>query len=138
LAAFDQRGRYDRERADARPWLYGIATNLMGRHLRSEVRQLKAFARSGVDPITAGFSDSADARVGAQAVSRRLAAALSRLRPHYRDALLLIAWGDLTYDEAASALGVPIGTVRSRISRARRALRAALGDTDPTAFKDAT
>jgi RNA polymerase sigma-70 factor (ECF subfamily) len=134
LVAFDQRSRYDSSRLDARPWLYGIASNLVGQHRRAEVRQLKAFGRSGVDPIMAGFSDSADARIGAEAIRKRLAAALGRLRPAYREALLLIAWGDLTYEEAANALSVPVGTVRSRISRARKVLRAALGDVDPTAL----
>lgn len=134
LVAFDQRSRYEPDRQDARPWLYGIATNLIGRYRRIELRELKAFGRGGTDSITAAFSDSADARVGAQAVSRYLAVALSRLRPSYREAILLIAWADLTYEEAASALGVPIGTVRLRISRARKVLRAALGDADPTAL----
>jgi RNA polymerase sigma-70 factor (ECF subfamily) len=136
LTAFDQRHRYDPERPDARPWLYGIATNLVGRHRRAEVRQLTAFGRTGVDPVVAAFTEAADARVSAGAVRQRLAAELARLRPAYRDALLLVVWGELSYEEAAGALGVPVGTVRSRISRARKALRTALGGVDPTSIQE--
>ena len=136
LTAFDVRGRYDRTRPDARPWLYGIATNLVGRHRRAEVRQLRVYQRTGVDPVMASFTERADARVSADAVKQRMAAAVAGLRPVYRDAVLLLAWGDLTYEEIAAALDVPIGTVRSRISRARKALRDALGNLDPTSIQE--
>jgi RNA polymerase sigma-70 factor (ECF subfamily) len=66
--------------------------------------------------------------VSAGGESRRLAAALAALPAGQRDALLLLAWGDLSYEQAAVALGVPIGTVRSRLSRARGRLRQALKD----------
>jgi len=127
LTAFRLRSRYSRDRPDARPWLYGIATNLVGRHRRAEVRQYRALARTGLDPVTESFADRADARVSAGAESRRLAAALAGLPAGHRNALLLVAWGDLSYEQAAAALGVPVGTVRSRISRARARLRQALG-----------
>jgi RNA polymerase sigma-70 factor (ECF subfamily) len=130
LLAFRQRAGYDPTRGDARPWLYGIATNLIGRHRRAEIRQYRAFARTGADPVTEPFTDQVDARVSADAASGRLADALARLPAAHRDALLLVAWGDLSYEEAASALGVPVGTVRSRLSRARSRLRRALGSAD--------
>lgn len=136
LAAFRQRHRYATDRLDARPWLFGIATNLIGRQRRAEVRALKALTRTGVDPVTEGFEVRSDARLGADAVNRRLAAALAGLRPGYRDALLLVAWGDLTYEEIAVALGVPVGTVRSRVNRARSRMRAALGGADPTSIQE--
>ncbi len=136
LAAFRQRDRYDVDRADARPWLYGIATNLIGRYRRAEVRALRNLERTGVDPVTEGFVERSEDRVGAAAVARRLAAALAGLRPGYRHALLLLAWGQLTYEEVAAALGVPVGTVRSRISRARKHMRAALGGVDPTSIQE--
>jgi len=138
LEAFRQRRRYDGSRADARPWLYGIATNRLGRYRRSELKQLRALERTGSDPVVAAFTERSDARVGAGVVSRRLAGVLGRLPAGQRDALLLIAWADLTYDEVAGALGVPVGTVRSRISRARGALRDALGGIDPTAVQEET
>ena len=130
LTAFRLRSRYQPDRPDARPWLYGIATNLISRHRRAEVRQYRALARTGLDPVTEPFTEGADARVSASGESRRLAAALAKLPAGHRDALLLLAWGDLSYEQAAVALGVPIGTVRSRLSRARGRLREALGQGD--------
>ena len=134
LAAFAKRDRYDPGHADARPWLYGIATNLIGKHRRAEIRLYRALARTGADPVTESFTDRIDDRVSASTAGRRLAAALGRLSAELRDTLLLVAWGDLSYEETATALGVPVGTVRSRISRARSALRRSLGDTNPAAF----
>jgi RNA polymerase sigma factor (sigma-70 family) len=136
LLAFRQRERYDQTRPDARPWLYGIATNLIGRHRRSEIRLYRALARTGADPVTEPFTDRVDDRVSAGNASRRLAAALARLSAELRDTLLLAAWSDLSYDEVAAALGVPVGTVRSRLSRARSKLRKTLGDADPSALTE--
>jgi RNA polymerase sigma factor (sigma-70 family) len=124
--------RYDHERADALPWLYGIAANLARRHRRTELRRLRAYARTGVDPLADDHGD-APARLDAAAAGPRLAAALAALRPDDREALLLLAWADLRYDEIAAALRVPIGTVRSRLHRARRVLRAHL---EPEASHD--
>ena len=136
LTAFRIRHRYDTGRDSARPWLYGIAANLVGRHRRSEVRALKALARTGHDPVAESWSDRADDRIAAQAVHGPLAAALARLSARDRHTLLLIAWADLSYQEVAEALDIPIGTVRSRLNRARRTLRGALGDVDPTRVLD--
>jgi RNA polymerase sigma factor (sigma-70 family) len=132
LVAFRQRDHYDSARCDARPWLYGIAGNLIRRHHRDEVRQLRALARTGVDPVAESFTDRADARLAAGAASRAVAAAVAELDADQRDVLLLTTWAGLTYDQAAEALGIPEGTVRSRMNRARTRLRAALGDVNPT------
>ncbi|AHH94129.1 RNA polymerase sigma factor [Kutzneria viridogrisea] len=132
LTAFRLRHRYDQDRPDALPWLYGIAANLLRQHRRAEVRQYRALARTGVDPATEGHAEAVSARVAAGTVTRQLAAALARLNAGEREALLLLAWAGLSYEEIACALDVPIGTVRSRISRARAKVRAALGGTDPT------
>ncbi len=129
LTAFRQRDRYQTTQPDARPWLYGIATNLIGRHRRSEIRLYRALARTGTDPVTAPFTDEVEARVIAAGTARPLAAALARLPAAHRNALLLVAWGDLSYEQAAASLGVPVGTVRSRISRARARLRQALTES---------
>ena len=131
LLAFRQRADYDSARGGVLAWLYGIATNLVGRHRRDEIRLFRALARTGVDPVIAPFTDQVDERVTAAAASRRLAEALAALKAAYRDALLLVAWGGLSYEETAGALGIPVGTVRSRISRARADLRRALGDLAP-------
>jgi RNA polymerase sigma factor (sigma-70 family) len=133
LLAFRHRDSYDSSRAYARPWLYGIATNLIGRHRRAEVRLYRALARTGADPVLEGFTDRVDDRVSAGAAGRQLAAGLARLPEELRDTLLLVAWGDLSYEQVAGALGVPVGTVRSRVSRARSRLRRTLG-TNPAAY----
>jgi RNA polymerase sigma factor (sigma-70 family) len=132
LAAFRRRRRYDLGRADARPWLYGIAANLIGKHRRAEIRMLRALARTGADPVAESYADGVDARVSAAAAKRDLAAGLASLAAGDREVLLLIAWADLTYDEVAVALGIPVGTVRSRLHRARRKVRDAFGGLDPT------
>ena len=93
LLAFRRRAGFDMDRRDALPWLYGIATNLLGRHRRDEIRLYKALARTGVDPVVAPFTDAVDERLTATAASRRLASALAGLSTAYRDALLLVAWG---------------------------------------------
>jgi RNA polymerase sigma factor (sigma-70 family) len=136
LLAFRQRDRYDPARADARPWLYGIATNLIGRHRRAEVRLYRALARTGADPVCAPFTDRVDDRVSAGQAGQLLAAALASLPAELRDTLLLAAWSNLSYEQIALALGVPIGTVRSRLSRARTRLRRTLGDADPSALTE--
>ena len=114
--------RYDLARSDAMPWLFGIAANLLHRLRRSETRRLRAYARSGVDP--AWVADPAERPDPA------FASALGALKPGDREPLFLFAWADLDYEQIAEALAVPIGTVRSRLNRARRQLRAALAD-DP-------
>jgi len=130
LVAFRRRGRYDPAYPNARPWLYGIATNMISRHRQAEVRLYRALARTGVDPVVASPADDV-ARVSAAGERRALAAALARLSVADRNTLLLVAWGELSYGQAASALRVPVGTVRSRLNRARRKVREALGDTSP-------
>jgi RNA polymerase sigma factor (sigma-70 family) len=137
LIAFRTRARYDLARVSARPWLYGIAANLIGKQRRSEVRALRALARTGADPVAESWTDGADNRVAAQAAQRRLAAALAGLSAGDRHVLLLVAWADLGYQEVADALRIPVGTVRSRLNRARRKVCAALGG-DPTAVSEAT
>ncbi|WP_433254203.1 RNA polymerase sigma factor [Streptosporangium sp. CA-135522] len=122
LVAFRKRTRYDLTRADARPWLYGIASNLISGHRRAEIRRLRALAQQAPEPA-AGFEERSAERVTADQLRPVLAAALARLGSAERDLLLLVAWAELTYEEAAQALGIPIGTVRSRLSRTRTKIR---------------
>ena len=124
--AFAARGKYDLSRENARPWLFGIAANLARRWRRTEYRQLRAYARTGVDPVGED-SEASDARLDAEASGPKLAEALASLPEGDRRALLLYTWAELSYEEIAQAVGIPIGTVRSRISRARRQLRELLG-----------
>lgn len=107
------------------PWLYGIATNVLRRSWRAERRQLQAYGRSGAD-LWAVHEDEAVARVDGSAVDARLARALAAMRPQERDALFLYALADLSYDEIAVALAIPVGTVRTRLHRARLTARRVL------------
>jgi len=135
--AFRGRHRYNLSVSDARPWLYGIAANLIGKHSRAEVRMLRAYARTGADPVLAeAHIDEADGRLASAAVRQDLAAALAGLAAGDRDVLLMIAWADLSYTEVATALGIPVGTVRSRLHRARARIRTALGGHDPTSVRE--
>jgi len=124
--AFDRRRTFDLGRSDARPWLLGIASNLMRRHWRSERRRLDAYGRAARVADGDGATDR-----GAELLS-----ALDELAERDREALFLLAFGDLSYEEIAAALDVPVGTVRSRLARARRVLRerldsASFSTTDP-------
>lgn len=123
LQAFDGRARYDVNRADARPWLFGIASNLLSRHRRGEERRLRAFARAGHMLEEEQGVEDVDQRLDAAAAAPVLAAALAALGVGDREVLLLYAWADLSYEEISVALRVPVGTVRSRLHRARERVR---------------
>lgn len=126
LAAFAGRRRYDMTRASARPWLFGILTNKIARWGRAERAHQRAVIRAGEPPALEGMADRVAEQVSAQAERSRLMAALRGLNRADRDVVLLVSWGQLSYDEVAEALGVPAGTVGSRLNRARRKLREAL------------
>ena len=132
LVAFRRRAAYRPEHVEVRPWLLGIATNVLRGHERSERRRYRALAREAGRPQEHGDdpADSGD-RFTAQALRGPLAAALAGLKARDRDALLLLAWGQLGYAEIAAVLDVPVGTVRSRLNRARRQTQAALGGVSP-------
>jgi RNA polymerase sigma factor (sigma-70 family) len=116
--AFERRRSFRRDATTARPWLFGIATNLLRNERRAEQRALELLARIRPTLSEPGWNDLEEAA--------RLAAALGGLDADRRDVLLLYAWEDLSYEEIAAALRVPVGTVRSRLARARAHLRAAL------------
>lgn len=118
VRAFRARERYRAECGSALPWLLGVANHVIAGHRRSEVRRLKALQRlAGAAPQ---LIDHEDYGLGADLVRE-----LRRLSSDDRDALLLVVWGELTYEEVATALDVPVGTVSSRVARARRKLAAA-------------
>jgi RNA polymerase sigma factor (sigma-70 family) len=117
VRAFRARMHYRPERATALPWLLGIAGHVVADNRRAERRRLAALEQLAADAALA--APRGDNQLSAGLV-RRLRALPSR----DRDALLLVVWGELSYEEAAEALEVPIGTVRSRIARARGRLTA--------------
>lgn len=125
--AFRRRADFDVAQPSALPWLYGIATNAVRRHARSERRRWRAYARVAEEVVTADEYAEVDTRLSAQAHARRLASAIAGLGQGQRDVLHLVALEGFSYEETAAALGVPIGTVRSRLARAREALRRELG-----------
>ncbi|MEU7876203.1 sigma-70 family RNA polymerase sigma factor [Dactylosporangium sp. NPDC049140] len=129
LVAYDRRAGFDPARGDVRPWLYGIASNLIMRHSRAEARRYKAYARRAEPDTGPDEAELVPGRVDAGSARAGLAAALDRLSLADRDVLLLVAWAGLTQAEAAVALGIPQGTARSRLHRARQEMRKAL-DSD--------
>jgi RNA polymerase sigma factor (sigma-70 family) len=142
LAAFRRRHRFDAARGGVRPWLFGIATNLVAQHHRAESRWYAALVRAGADPLIAPSASADDEdriadRVVASQARPALAAVLGRLPDRDRDVLLLTAVGGLSYAEVAFALGIPEGTVGSRLNRARRKIIAALAATSDPASPSA-
>ena len=120
--AWAGRDRYDADQGAAVGWIFGIATNLLRRHRRREESQLRAFARVGVDPVEVFDEVAVVDRLMVRVGWRRVAAVLSELSDVDRDILTLAGWANLSYEEIAEALDVPIGTVKSRLSRARTQL----------------
>ena len=131
IDAFRRRASFDPARGAVRPWLFGIATRLVAQHRRAEARRYRALARTPVEPDPGGHDERVAARVSAQARREPLLRALAELSDDDRDVLLLIALGGLSYEEVATALSIPPGTVASRLSRARRKVRGVL-DTPQT------
>jgi RNA polymerase sigma-70 factor (ECF subfamily) len=128
VEAFRARAGYDLDRHDARPWLYGIAANLIRTHRRHERRQLAAYARVIPEHEARDDHERVLDRIDAEAAIGR---ALVQLDPDDRDTLLLFVWGDLSYAQVAEALGIPVGTVRSRLHRARANVRGLLSEAAP-------
>ncbi len=130
--------RFDHERGTERMWLFGIATNLLRRHWRTEQRRLLAIERSArsaehIDPLIT-VADGVATRVDAASDVVRLLDALTRLQPEDRDLLFLSGWERLNSTEIGQVLGVPAATVRSRLHRLRSDLRVAVESrsTHPT------
>lgn len=127
LAAFQQRATFDPARGEVRPWLFGILTRKLARYHRAEKARYLALVRAAGPDAEDNPDERVTEAVSAAALRAPLAAALARLSPGDRDVLLLVAWADCTYEEVATVVGIPVGTVRSRLNRARRKVRQALG-----------
>lgn len=134
--AYERRERYETwDSASCRPWLYGIAANLALKERRRFARHLAAVdraARMG-DPPTEDHAPAVAARVDSKETWSRLQTALVAIDDPSREMLLLVAWEGLSYQDLSEAFEVPIGTVRSRLHRARVRLRNLLtADTPPS------
>jgi RNA polymerase sigma-70 factor (ECF subfamily) len=129
VRAFRSRANCRCEYGSALPWLLGVANHVVADHRRVERRRLETLERWAAE--TPGLVRHENASLAPELVH-----ALRRLPAKDRDALLLVVWGELSYLETATALGVPVGTVRSRIARARRRLAAALGQAAPATVSE--
>ncbi|WP_327587717.1 RNA polymerase sigma factor [Nonomuraea sp. NBC_00507] len=130
LEAWRLRGKIDAEGGSLRPWLLGIATNVARNMRRAARRHDDALARL---PRGEGVPDFAEEVVSRIDDAERLAAvrqAYGKLRRAEQDVFALCVWAGLDYAQAAEALGIPVGTVRSRLSRARKKLAGA-GEPPP-------
>ena len=124
--AFERRHSFDLRHDDARPWLFGIAGRLIQRRWRSGERRGRAVERlQSISTLASNGAEVSEAVEGEEAAAA-IAKALAELADDDRETLLLFACERLTYDQIAETLGIPVGTVRSRISRARGRLRASL------------
>ena len=130
VAAFQSRGSFNGAVSNARPWLYGIAVNVLRHYNRDEGRRARflrerrhrlAFDRGGSDWDSP--SDNPNDCVDLYRFRPNIEAALLQIDADALEPLLLLAYAELTYEEIAYTLGIPLGTVRSRISRSRKKLR---------------
>jgi RNA polymerase sigma factor (sigma-70 family) len=128
--AFRRRHHFDAVVGSPRSWLFGIAANVVRNHWRAEQHMLELDARLQAGSELQNDPALSEERLSASLVAPRIAASLSRLTGEQREVLLLHAWGDLSNEQIAAALGVPAGTVRSWLSRARAVLREELRGYD--------
>ncbi|MGO9559418.1 MAG: RNA polymerase sigma factor [Acidimicrobiales bacterium] len=138
--ALRYRSGFDPARGTEIAWLFGIATGLVSSHRRTESRRLRALSRLAPREREQSPEEATVASLDAERLLPLVARALSQMPRNQRDALYLVGVARLSYEEAASALSVPIGTVRSRVSRARAQLVASLPEDttqDPPANKGA-
>lgn len=105
------------------PWLYGIATNVIRNQQRSQRRHAAALRRMPAPRADPSFAELADAHLDDEREMKHVLALVRQLPKQEQDVFALCAWSELSYEDAAIALDVPVGTVRSRLSRARARLR---------------
>lgn len=122
LEAWRKRRSVDLIGSSALPWLLGTANNVVRNSTRALRRHRRALARLPKIDVESDFSEEAAARLDSQREFERARRAIDALPEGEREVAMLVLWGGAAYEDAAQALGVPIGTVRSRVSRARAAL----------------
>ncbi len=122
LEAWRRRPDLNLARNAVRPWLFGVALNLLRNHRRSLRRYRAALGRLPRPRADADLGDELAARLDDERRAREALRHFQRLPRGERDVVALCAWAELSYDEAAKVLRVPVGTVRSRLARARARL----------------
>ena len=132
LEAWRLRQRVAPDGGSLRPWLLGIAVNVTRNQARTARRHRAAMSRLPPPPDLPDFAEELTARLADRDRLAALRAAVQALPPRERDVLICV-WSGLDSTEAAQALGVPEGTVRARLSRSRRRLRARTDDARPAA-----
>ena len=130
LEAWRLRASVKLEGGSLRPWLLGIAINVNRNMSRAARRHQAALSRLPPPPAVPDFADELAGQLDDACQLRRVLAVFDMLRADERDVIALCVWSELDYAAAAQALGVPTGTVRSRLSRARRKLRKLAADCD--------
>ncbi|KUF17883.1 RNA polymerase sigma factor [Streptomyces silvensis] len=126
LEAWRLRDRIEPDGGSVRPWLLGIATNVTRNQRRAARRHAAAVARLPRAESVADFADEVAGRLDDAGQLALVEAALRKLRRPEREVLALCVWSGLGYEAAADALGIPVGTVRSRLFRARTKLAKAM------------
>ena len=122
LEVWRHRHRVRLHDGSALPWLYGVATNVCRNLTRSRRRRVRALAALPPPAAEPDHAERVTDRLGSTARMQEVLAAIQALPDREREVLALVAWSGLTYEQAAAALDVPVGTVRSRLSRARARL----------------
>jgi RNA polymerase sigma factor (sigma-70 family) len=123
LEAWRRRNEVELAPEDVRPWLFGVALNLVRNQRRSLRRHRAALARLPRPRADADVGDDLAQRLDDEQRAREVLERVRRLSRGEQDVVALCAWAELTYDQAAKVLGVPVGTVRSRLARARARLK---------------
>ena len=127
LRALKSVGNFSTEHESALPWLLGIATNVV----RRELRQRYVERAESLESMATADDPAQERRLDAVGRLAEVEEVLKSMPAEEREPLLMYAWLDVSYEQISLALGVPTGTVRSRISRARRRLRDELGLQEP-------
>jgi RNA polymerase sigma factor (sigma-70 family) len=122
LEVWRHRRRVQLHDGSALPWLYGVATNVCRNLTRSRRRRQRAISALPRPVAEPDHAERVTDRVGSMERMQSVLAAVEALPPREREVLGLVAWSGLSYEQAAAALDVPVGTVRSRLSRARARL----------------
>jgi RNA polymerase sigma factor (sigma-70 family) len=127
VAAYRARSSYDPSRGSARAWLFGVARHVLHGYYRKQRFRVRRLVDRPIDETAA-----VDARLDAAALGPALRTALRELPAVERELLLLVAWEDLTPTDAAQVLGIPAGTARSRLHRARQRMDERLSGSSRT------